>query len=60
MARQFRCRFTVTQRCQEVATVKLRLTYSIVSTPQVTRVCQGHALSLAEMCLAADVKFERI
>lgn len=60
MPRRFRCKYTLAHRCKETATARLRLTFSIVSAPQFTRVCEPHALSLEAMCLASNVKFERV
>lgn len=58
MARKYRCRYTVASRCKAEATVRLRLTFSIVSDPQLTRVCPDHAVTLAETCSIASIGYE--
>lgn len=60
MSRTFRCRYTASHRCNETATIRLRLTYSIVSTPQLTRVCEAHAVTLTAVCETAGIKLERL
>ena len=60
MARRFRCRYTGAHRCKEGAVTRLRLTFSIVSTPQVTRVCEAHSIALESMCESTGIKIERI
>lgn len=60
MSRTFRCRYTAVHRCEAEGVVRLRLTYSVGGTPQLTRVCAAHAVTLADACIAADIKFERV
>jgi hypothetical protein len=60
MARKYRCRYTEVRRCESEATERLRLTFSIVSEPQLTRVCAAHGASLETTCQVAGIKFERI
>lgn len=60
MARRFRCKYTELHRCKKEATQRLRLTFSIVSIPQFTRVCEAHAVALKSVCEVASIGYERV
>lgn len=60
MPRKYRCKYTRVHRCKELATVRLRMQYTVISGLHLTRVCERHALALESMCSVTSVSCERI